>query len=219
VFRDRGARNALLAWLHDHEGTQHGPVRLEGFLRDPRSAVDGHFFSPADLDAAATYLHQKGLINGLLADDVPIAAGLTTEGVDCMEQGGNVAEYLTPRPGGVTYNFHAPISGTNVAVGDQATQHATVNGVNADSLRILMQAITEALPGLGLDTQDQKDAQDATYQVVLEIKQHQPDQQRLCAAITKVRDFLARAANQALAAVLSAAIDHERSKLGLPPAN
>ena len=50
VFRDRAARNALLTWLHD-EGGQNGPMPLPGFLRDPRSAIDGRFFSAADRDA------------------------------------------------------------------------------------------------------------------------------------------------------------------------
>jgi hypothetical protein len=221
TLRDRATRNALLAWLHDNEAAQHGPVRIADFLRDPRSAIDGHFLSAGDLDAAATYLNQKGLIDGHFIEEqhYPYAARLTADGTDCMEQGGNVAEYLAPRPGGVTYNFHAPVSGTNVAVGDNATQHATISGIDTDSLRVLMKAITEALPGLGLDTHDQKDAQNATNQVVSEIEQQQPDQQRLGAILRKVRDLLTKAGNQALAAVLSASIDYERSKLGLPPAS
>ncbi len=35
-------------------------------------------------------------------------------------------------------------------------QHATVSGIDAGSLRTVMQAITEARPGLGLDTHDQR---------------------------------------------------------------
>ena len=214
VFRDRAARNALLAWLHD-EGTQNDPMPLPGFLRDPRSAIDGHFFAAADRDAAAIYLYQKRLIDGDFIEEqrCPYIAWLTADGIDCMERGGNVAEYLAPRSGGVTYNLNAPVSGTNVIVGD----HGTINGIDADSLRVLMQAIIEALPGLGLDTHDQKAVTDTTDQIVSDIEQHQPDQQRLRAALRKVGDLLTRAANQALAAVLSAAIDYERSKLGLPP--
>lgn len=220
VFRDRAARNALLAWLHDHDGAQQVPVSVADFLRDPRSAVEGHFFSPADLDATATYLYNKGLIEGVFVEEQrgPIAAWLTTEGIDCMEQGGSVAEYLAPRQGGVTYNFHGPVSGTNVAVGDHATQHATINGIDADNLRTLMQAMIEALPSLHMDTQDQKDAQDAAGEALAEIAQQEPDHPRLHAALTKIRNLLARAGNQALAAVLNAAVDYERIKLGLPPA-
>jgi hypothetical protein len=51
-----------------------------------------------------------------------------------------------------------------------------------------------------------------------EIRQGEPDHPRLYAALGKVRYVIARAGNQALAAVLSAAIDYERGKLGLPPA-
>lgn len=220
VFRDRAARNALLAWLHDNEGAQQDAVHVADFLRDPRSAIDGHFFSGADLDAAVTYLYEKGLIDGQFIEEqrYPYAVRLTAAGTDCMELGGDVAEYLTPRPGSITYNFNAPVSGTNVAVGDHATQHATINGIDSDSLHVLMNAITQALPGLEMDTQDQKETQDTTNQVIFEIQQHQPDGQRLRTALRTIRELLTRAGNQALAAVLNAAIDYERNKLGLPPA-
>jgi hypothetical protein len=219
VFRRRAARDALLAWLHDFEGAQHGPFPLAGFLRDPRRVVDGHFFSRRDIDGAATYLCQKGLMDGRFADDALIAASLTAEGIDCMEQGGNVAEYLTPHSIGVTYNFHAPVSGTNVALGDHATQYAAISSVDADSLRVLMKAVVEALPSLNMDLQAQKDVENATSEVVSEVGEHQADRPRLSKALLAVRGFLARAGNQALAAVLGAAIDYERAKLGLPPAD
>jgi hypothetical protein len=219
VFRDRAARNALLAWLHDHDGAQQVPVSVADFLRDPRSALDGHFFSPADLDAAATYLCSKDLIEGVFVEEQlgPIAAWLTAEGIDCMEQGGNVAEYLAPRQGGVTYNFHGPVSGTNVAVGDNATQHATINGIDADNLRTLIEGITQAFPALALRTGDQQEAEDAAAQALAEIKEAQPSHPRLRAALAKIGSALGNAGNQALAAVLRAGIDYEKAKLGLPP--
>ena len=108
VFRDRAARNALLAWIHDQGETPQGSVLIANFLRDPRSAVDGHFFSPANLDAAAAYLCEKKLIHSTAFIDKqrgPIRARLTAEGIDCAEQGANVAEYLTPTP-----KFLTPIS-------------------------------------------------------------------------------------------------------------
>lgn len=216
VHRDRAARNALLAWLHAQRATPQGPVPLAGFLHAPQSVIDGHFLTADDLAAAAGYLYQKSLITGLPADDTPITAGLTADGTDCIEQGGDVANYLTPKPSGPTYNF-GPVSGTNIAVGDHATQHATIHGIDADNLRTLMQAITQAIPSLGLNSHDQEEADQTTQQIAAEIETHQPDHARLRAALKKIGATLANAGNQALAAILTAAINQERAKLGLPP--
>jgi len=101
IFRDRAARNALLAWIHDQGETPQGSVLITNFLRDPRSAVDGNFFSPGDLDAAAAYLCERGLIRGMAFVDQqhgPIRGRLTAEGIDCAEQGANVAEYFNSTP-------------------------------------------------------------------------------------------------------------------------
>jgi hypothetical protein len=189
------------------------------FPRSGASKITGalHFLSAADLAAAADYLHQKGLITALFADDTLTAAGLTAEGIDCVEQGGNVANHITPRATGPTYNFHGPISGANIAVGDHATQQATIHGIDADSLRTLVQAITQAIPSLGLSSRDQEEADEAAQQIATEAGNHRPDHARLRTALKKIGDTLTNAANQALAAILTAAINQERAKLGLPP--
>lgn len=221
VSRDRAARDSLLAWLHDQRDAPQGSVPLARFLLDPRSALGGHFFTLADLDAAGAYLSEKGLIRGTAYVDQqrsPVWAQLSVDGIDCMEQGGNVAEYLTPRPGGVIYNFNAPLTGTNIAVGDNASQHATVNGIDADSLRTLMTAIIQALPSLGLDATDHKDVERTANEVIYESEQHQADPSRLRSTLTRLRSALAPAAKQSLSAVLNALIDYERQRIGLPPA-
>jgi hypothetical protein len=221
VFRNRIARNALLMWLHDQGETPQGSVLLDRFLDDPGSAVEGHFLSTPDLDAAAAYLRDKGLIQGVATvsgRQGPVRARLTAEGIDCIENGGNVAEYLTPRESRVTYNFHGPVSGTNVAVGDNATQNATINGVDADGLRTVIQAVIEALPGLGLSDPDQEGAQAAANEVVAELSRREPDKSRLSTAMGKLGSVLTSSAKQALAAVLTGVIDYELARMGIPPA-
>jgi hypothetical protein len=221
TYRDCSVRNALLAWLHDQSHSPQGAALISNFFGDPRCILAGHLATAADVDTAAAYLQDKRLIQGTGAEDHhlgPTWARLTANGIDCVEQGGDVADYLTPRPvGGATYHFHGPVSGTNVAVGDNATQHATINGIDTENIRILIEGITQALPGLALRGADEQEAKDAAAQALAEVKESQPSHPRLRAALTKIGSVLASAGNQALAAVLRAGIDYEMAKLGLPP--
>jgi hypothetical protein len=202
-YQDHESGAAHTSLYHDSK------TATAGVIGDPLPARHGpheqarvQSFPVHDINYAfAGYFRRKVLTNNLVA-----------------KQGGSVAEYLPPGGGSVTYNFNAPVSGANVAVGDHARQRATINGIDADHLQVLMSAITQALPGLNLDAQDCSDVQDAAAQVISEIRQGESDHPRLYAALGKVRDVIARAGNQALAAVLGAAIDYERGKLGLPPA-
>jgi hypothetical protein len=221
VLRNHAARDAFLAWLHDQQRHGRGASDLKEFFNDPRSACSGQFFSMSDIGDAATYLADKKLIDATRRsrEGDLLSARITANGLDCIERGGSVAEYANqPAKTSITYSFSAPVSGTNVAIGDGATQHATITSADLASVRTLIQAIAEALPGLGFDAQALNEAKDAASQVAVEMRQPQPDHHRLRAALGKMRDLLAQAGSQALAAVLSGAIDYERSKLGLPPA-
>jgi hypothetical protein len=216
TFRMRAARDALLAWLYDRAAKVLVSVPIAEFFGDTRSAYGGQFFARYDLDAAASYLQEKNLI--IRSGKDPVKVKILADGIDCMERGGSVAEHVErPAQATASYSFNAPVG--NVAIGKNAHQYAAINAMDADSLRTLMKAIIEALPGLDLDIQGRKDAEDATNQVVYEVQQHEPDRPRLRAAMQKIRELLALAGNQALAAVLSAAVDYERVKLGIPPAS
>jgi len=217
ILRDRAARDALLAWLYDRRGNAGGAYRVDEFFGEPRSAYSGQFFSLSNIDDAARYLQEKNLIDATRSLGELSSLRITASGIDCIEQGGGVAEYGKPAKPSVSYRFTGPTG--NVAIGDNATQYATVSSLDAGSLRTLIQAIVEALPGLGLDAQFLSQTKDAANEAAAEIEERQPDQPRLHAALGKVRDLLARAGNQALAAVLSAAIDYELGKLGIPPAS
>jgi hypothetical protein len=90
-------------------------------------------------------------------------------------------------------------------------------GIDADSLRTLMQAISEALPALRLDAQQQAEAESTAREIVAEARQSSPDRSRLQRALGGLRRVLASSPQQALAAVLRALIDHELTRIGLPP--
>jgi hypothetical protein len=220
IRRSQVTRDALLAWMYDQRAHPQGAVHVDNFFRGPQSAFNGQFFSLSDVDDAASYLQEKGLIAGTGVDRRrgPVIAQITANGIDCVEQGGSVSEYIKqPGKASVSYSFNGPVSGTNFAVGDNAMQHATANGMDAGGLRTVITAITDAFPILRMDAGDEKAAADAASEVISEMEKQIPNASRIGAAISKMRQLLARAGNQALAAALQAAIDYERTKLGLPP--
>ena len=117
----------------------------------------------------------------------------------------------------VYYNINAPISGANLIFGDNRGSQNYSTGVDVDSLRTLMAAVTEALPGLKLEPSGQKTIEELAGDVMSELSESRPDRSRLQSALATMRDLIKRASNQAIAAVISAAIDYERAKMGLPP--
>jgi hypothetical protein len=217
VLRDRAARDALLAWLYERRISASEASQVDEFFRDPRSFYSGQFFSLADIDDAATYLREKKLIAGRRDEFVRSLSSprITASGIDCIEQGGSVAEYTKPAKNNV--NFNEAVTG-NVVVGDYATQHAAISGMDAGSLGITIRAIFEALPALDFDAQVLGQTTDAANEVAADIAQRQPNRPHVRAALGRIRDLLAYAGNQTVATVLRATIDAELSRLGIPPA-
>jgi hypothetical protein len=211
-FRDRAARNMLLTWLYNE--TLRGDTGIDYFLYSPQSIVEGQRFSAADVHSAFAYLLDKELIDQGLQSDRNRVERLTAKGYELVEEGGDVTEHFKRSEGGITYNIAGDVSGSNFAR-DNATQVAVTN-VDVDSLRTLMQAITEAMPGLGLGTQERQDAQDAVAKIVSETQQDRPDPSRLRKIMRHLRGTLASSAQQALVAVLVGTIDYELTKMGLP---
>jgi hypothetical protein len=113
--RDHAGRNALLAFVHE-KAESADVIHLPGdFLRSPRNTVAEDYFSDADVLAASHYLQDKGLV---LGDESKITR-LTATGYDCIEQGGDVAEYSHRIEG----------SGTNIRISD--SQGLIINSPNS----------------------------------------------------------------------------------------
>ena len=89
MLRRGAARNALLAWLYDGGIDAKATSDIYEIFSDPRSFYGGQFFSVSDIDDAASYLQEKNLIDGTSFGGKRI----TASGTDCIEQGGDVAEY------------------------------------------------------------------------------------------------------------------------------
>jgi hypothetical protein len=219
-WREPAARDAVMNWIYEaEEGVPTGYLPITGFFRHRRSVVDGFMFSVDDVDRASAYLAEQGLIEGLTVDQLrgPVQVRLTASGIDCMEKGLSVADYLDRRTGGTTNNFFGNISGSNLAWGDHATQHSTVNGVDAEGLKTLVDAVLHALPVMGLASPDQQAAEAAAADLAAEARAESPNPSRVHRVLRRLGAVLSNAGEQALSVVLKAAIDHVAASVGLPP--
>lgn len=219
--RGQAARNRLLAWLHEQRKDPRGAVHVDNMLRGRHGAVGGQFLTIEDVDDAASYLREKGLIAGSGVNERrgPVLAHITADGIDCIERGGSVADYLRqPDKPDVAYNFHAPVSGANFAVGDHNAQYAAATGIDATGLRNVMEAITETIASLRMSPEDEHALMTATAEVTTEIALPAPDRSRISAAVKRVLTLLAKAGSQAVATAYKMALEAELTRLGLPPA-
>jgi hypothetical protein len=141
--RRSACRDAMVDWLYSGDAVTPPGVVRDTMMQDPRrNCFFAEPFSADDLDAAAAWLYRQGLVGGTLVGQAqgPVILYLTDAGVKCAEVFGSdtdgylqsqqrasgstpaVAVTTSPRPANVTYIFNAPVSGTNVAVGDSSTQ-------------------------------------------------------------------------------------------------
>ena len=119
----------------------------------------------------------------------------------------------------VAYNFHAPLSGANFAVGDHNAQYAeAATGIDATGLGSVMAAITETIASLRLSPEDEHALTAATAEVTAEIALPAPDRSRISVAAKKILALLAKAGSQAVATACKMALEAELTRLGLPPA-
>ncbi|MFB9628954.1 CHAT domain-containing protein [Nonomuraea helvata] len=95
-LRVMAARTGLLNWLWlCKQNGMHMPV-VSDFAQTPQAAFEGDRFRPEEIDRAAEYLHEAGLITGVSVAQArgPVRAETTKEGDYCAEQhGGDVSEY------------------------------------------------------------------------------------------------------------------------------
>lgn len=215
TFRNRAARDRLLAWLYDEQGNQQAYIHISKFFYSSESIVEGYFLSSDDVDAAVRYLSGRGLVDSKGSDEFDHRTSLiiTLQGIECVERGGIVAEHVAPREDHTIYNFTGPISGGYFSMGVNPTQQISNSGIDSDSLRILAETIIRALPSLQTGQRHQDNVKDTAKVIITETSQRAPDRRALHAGLKKLRELLAIAGNHAFAA----AIDYELGKLGFPP--
>jgi hypothetical protein len=216
-WREPAARDAVMSWIYnrDEDASVDG-LPVEHFFLDTHSAVEGRTFSDTDIARACAYLAENGLIDGPTVDQArgPVRVWLTARGIDCMEKRLSVADYLNRPTGGTTNNFFGPVSGTNLAWGDFATQNAVASGIDADGLRTLLQAVIAALPAIGLTGSDRRSVEEAAAELEAAASEPTPNPSRLRRALQSMREGLSAAGKEALPTLLKAAIDHALAGIG-----
>src|SRR6266568_1429277 len=122
---------------------------MQAILEDPRYGIwYAEPFPEEDLDAAAAWLHDKGMVKGPTVDafDGPVKLYLTDAGLRCGEEfGADTGRYVQARHGpsyGPTVNIQGSNSGPFQLAGDHAHQEQRI-GASADQLRTMITSIAE----------------------------------------------------------------------------
>ena len=155
ALRARACRSGLLNWFYRQRIAQvHMPITGE-FGQDDGSRWEGVRFTDIEIQDAAEYLSDNGLINGVSVDQLrgPVRAEITTDGIDCAtDWEGNVADYLHDHKGyGPTINhgpvFHGASQGGQFAGASSAERapgrHPMPNTVMGLQLHRLVHAVPE----------------------------------------------------------------------------
>jgi hypothetical protein len=204
--RRGAARDGVLAWLA--EQPDHQAQEIEEFLTSPRAYYEGAPLDLADAEEALGYLHRRGLVTGIVAAETPLLGPeLTDAGVDCIDHyGGSVSEYLRRNDGAGTSNTLniGSISGSNLAVGNRDVAQNVQAGVSGRELGDVLQAILEAIPALGLSTDDEADLRDSVRMAGNELAKTDPDKGWAKAVLVKTGGILGKTVETALGPVLGA---------------
>jgi len=157
-LRKAACRDAMVDWLYSSDAVSshpHSRAIRDHMLADPaRGMWFAEPFTPADLDAAAAWLHRHDLVEGLMVEESegPLQLWLTEAGVECAEDfGADTRAYIEkqrePRmSSGPTFNIGSN-SGPLQVAGGNAHQVQNV-GASADELQRLIASIAEMVRSL-----------------------------------------------------------------------
>jgi len=217
--RNAAARDAVLRWVYAHPKAPD----LKPMLTDPDGLYEGQPFDVADLEAALSYLHSKGLVTGVeVAEFVLLHVELTDKGIDCAEHfGGSVSDYILrgqDTASTVTHNvnFHSAVSGP-VAWGNRdVSQTVTTTGIAGDELTTLVRAIAQAAPALALSSKESDSLRVNAEIVEAELVNDEPDLGVIRTFLHRLLGTLGKAGDSALALVLGAYARELMKKIGIP---
>lgn len=154
VARSAAAQRGLLLWLWAQRDAGVGYPVVDKILEEPESMFQGTRLSADNIDRAAAYLAEKGLIRGMTVDQRrgPIRAEITAEGQDCVEHfDGDVGAYERRNSSGNT-TFNIGSNTGNIAANsrDFTLNATTNNGIDPARVVMLARALRQAAPVLEL---------------------------------------------------------------------
>ena len=215
--RAAAGRAGLLRWLYDQQlAGVYMPV-VADVLDTTLAVFVGERLTAFEIDRAAKYLTDKGLIKGVTVAeyDGPVRASLTSDGLDCIENyGGDVAGSLDDRAGRAgtqTYNIGTFNNTGAVALGGgDAHQQVTDD---AAMVVAFTQALLRQLGALPMDKDHRLAIQTAVEELRHELDQPDPEGGRISRALSRVVGYITDAGKPALTALLLALAQQH----GLPP--
>jgi hypothetical protein len=214
VQRAAAARAAVLRWLYEQEQAGVTMPAVAGVLDTDYATFAGGQLTDSDIDRAARYLSDKGLIEGsrTAGSDGPVDASLTSDGRDCFEKhGGKVADCLNEQSGHATHDYHINtihnVGAIAIGGGDAYQQTTDLAAVAAFTQGLLNQLGTLPM------NQDQRAAtQAAADELRSELERPEPESKRISSALSRLVNCIIDAGKPAITALLLALARH----YGLP---
>ncbi|MEU9033559.1 hypothetical protein AB0D45_01385 [Streptomyces sp. NPDC048352] len=217
--RAAALRRNLAQWLYGHNPADGQAAIESGFLQSAHSYYLGQPFSADEIIRALGYLRERGLIDGAFAwGGAPIRLRLTTLGVDFVESGKSMTEFLNPQPS-LGPTFHVSVAGSqNVAIGThgEVTQTNT-SGIDPAVLTQQVHAASlarESLPGLHLDADQAALVTRLSRELEAEASSEAPQSGRMRSVATSLIDALSSAAGTALGGMVIATLTQAAAALG-----
>ncbi|MEV0733400.1 hypothetical protein [Polymorphospora sp. NPDC050346] len=204
-WRIPAARTSLLLWLYrqDLEGVEY-PVTSD-ILRDDESLYLGERLTETEIDRAAGYLYEKGLIEGTTTGETrgPVRARLTAQGQECVERNdGDVVAYQRDQRRAATVNNIGTINnhGGALAVGSSGfTQNV---GIDPTTLAQLVQTMLDSLDTLRMTDAARTEARTELEAVAQELEQTDPEEARVNTGLGRAVQYVMDAGQPVVTALL-----------------
>ncbi|MGN9763770.1 hypothetical protein ACTMS2_01190 [Micromonospora sp. SD12] len=218
--RRAAAATGLLRWLYEKDPYGEFWCETDRIESTDYAMFEGDRLPRRLFRTVVDHLHAEGLlVRRYPTNDRPLTAQLTRKGQECVEAGGDVAAYVNrgkEQPANITH-FHGPVSGSNVSwASERVTQTATTTGIASDELAALIQAITEALPVLGLSGEQAAAVQHNAEVIEGELQRSQPDKHIVRTMLMRTVDTIVGAGNSALGLVLTGYAKELMQRAGVP---
>lgn len=217
ALRRAATRDALVQWIYRNPRGD-----LDDMVTDLSTFYEGEPLERDHLEGELGYLLNKDLVTGVSADQfVLLQPEVTDKGVDCVEQyGGSVRDYLRRAEGSATQHnvhFNAPVSGSNVAWDStNVSQTATTIGPAGDELAMLVRAIAQAIPVLGLEEPESSALANDLQVIDAELVQPEPDRGAIRTLVVRSLGIVGRAGSTALSALFQAYAKDLMRRAGIP---
>ncbi len=221
-LRGAACRDAVLDWLYMRsEGSE--PSSVHEMTGDPRAFFEGDAFSESELESAAAYLWERGLVDGMGVNSRadPLRPHLTTDGVDCVEQYDSSVVQWQRRGDSqvhvqsgeqITTHFHGSVSGqVGIAGGNfQQTQH---QGIDGEALSRLLNAVRDAVKEL--DTAEVPRILTYVDTIEAEAVSEQPDPTIVQGAFARIKELAGKTGSAVLNTAVGALVRGGLAALGI----